>query len=428
MIEIKLREMAEKHGIKTAYQLQTLLNIQPSLAAKWFRNDIKMISFESLNMLCKYFGCGITDILIYTLDKDARKCVRETGASMTARRELDKTREIRKRVKEFTAAQFDEIKESDTKSKKKVGRATKDSNTGINNVENEGVIIDSGTNFDTPIKNPQTDSILLNHSLSDTVQSKDTKFDDTKSKNIKSSDAQSDNTTQSGFYNDIYFVNNTGKTILQLLDEAKVKVRQEIEEQYAEEVRRLPNLYKDNPDSLDKFMKGSLKKPLTTRVWDVGYDEQNKKRLRKRLVNIDGRDWLADEDLVALDPDEQVRDYDKDEIVRLGDLQVYKSARRKFGLPQVPASDASDNEPLKSTVQEKTAKTNPPALPDGDTWITTEEIAERLGLSKKSVTDYINKGILPSWQAMERTPHFVKESDYPAFEAYYRKLTGKSKP
>jgi DNA-binding Xre family transcriptional regulator/DNA-binding XRE family transcriptional regulator len=95
-----------------------------------------------------------------------------------------------------------------------------------------------------------------------------------------------------------------------------------------------------------------------------------------------------------------------------------------------PAADikpASKGEPLKSVVREKTAKTKLPVLPDGDAWITTEEIAERLGLSKKSVTDYINKKNLPSWQAAKRTPHYVKESDYPAFEAYYRNLTGKSK-
>jgi hypothetical protein len=58
--------------------------------------------------------------------------------------------------------------------------------------------------------------------------------------------------------------------------------------------------------------------------------------------------------------------------------------------------------------------------------LTTADIAKRLGLSKKSVTDYINKGILTAVQPKgARTPHYVKESDYPAFELYYRNLTGK---
>ncbi len=63
---------------------------------------------------------------------------------------------------------------------------------------------------------------------------------------------------------------------------------------------------------------------------------------------------------------------------------------------------------------------------DGENYLTTAVIAERLGLSMKSVTDYINKGILPTIQPKgARTPHFVKESDYLAFELYYRNLTGK---
>jgi DNA-binding Xre family transcriptional regulator len=92
-----------------------------------------------------------------------------------------------------------------------------------------------------------------------------------------------------------------------------------------------------------------------------------------------------------------------------------------------PAADiklASDNEPKTSHAPKK-ATTSLPQLPDGDQWITTGEIAGRLGLSKKSVTDYINKGVLPSSQVAKGTPHYVKESDYPAFEAYYRNLTGK---
>ncbi len=230
---------------------------------------------------------------------------------------------------------------------------------------------------------------------------------------------QSDNTTQNASDNGIYFVNNTGKTILQLLDEAKVKVRQENEEQYAEKVRESPYLYKDNPESLDKFMKKSLKKPLMTRMWNVGYDEQNKKWLRKRLVSMDGTiGWLADEDLAELDPDELVRDYDKSEIVRLGDLRIYKSLKRKSASTTRKVARATQS--VKHTQSASTTQS------DNKELLTTAVIAKRLGLSKKSVTDYINKGVLPTIQPKGKgTPHFVKESDYPAFELYYRNLTGK---
>jgi hypothetical protein len=91
-------------------------------------------------------------------------------------------------------------------------------------------------------------------------------------------------------------------------------------------------------------MKGSLKKPLMTRVGNVDYDRENKKGVRKRLVHLEGAGWLTDEDLAALDPDELVRDYDKSEIVRLGDLRVYKSARRKAGLPPLEEDRLKEEE------------------------------------------------------------------------------------
>jgi DNA-binding Xre family transcriptional regulator len=70
MIKVKIKEIAEKNGITTAYQLQKTLGIQPSLAAKWYRNDLKMIGFDSLNTLCKAFACLPSDILIYVADED----------------------------------------------------------------------------------------------------------------------------------------------------------------------------------------------------------------------------------------------------------------------------------------------------------------------------------------------------------------------
>jgi putative transcriptional regulator len=71
MIKPNIKEIAEKNGITTAYQLQKLIGIQPSLAAKWYRNDLKMIGFESLNTLCKAFNCQVGDLVVFTPDDDA---------------------------------------------------------------------------------------------------------------------------------------------------------------------------------------------------------------------------------------------------------------------------------------------------------------------------------------------------------------------
>jgi DNA-binding Xre family transcriptional regulator/predicted DNA-binding transcriptional regulator AlpA len=104
------------------------------------------------------------------------------------------------------------------------------------------------------------------------------------------------------------------------------------------------------------------------------------------------------------------------------DLMIYEPTTRNASTTQ---NVARATQSAKHTQNANTTQ----FVSDNERLLTTADIAERLGLSKKSVTDYINKGILPTIQPKgARTPHFVKESDYPAFELYYRNLTGKSKP
>jgi DNA-binding Xre family transcriptional regulator len=58
--------------------------------------------------------------------------------------------------------------------------------------------------------------------------------------------------------------------------------------------------------------------------------------------------------------------------------------------------------------------------------MTTEQVAQRLEpiagkiLSKKRITECINKGILKSTQHGKRSPHLISEADYLAFEPLYR--------
>ena len=68
MVKIRIQELAKEKGITTAYQLQKEMNIHPSLAAKWFRNNLSSISFASLDALCVFFDCQINDLLEYTKD------------------------------------------------------------------------------------------------------------------------------------------------------------------------------------------------------------------------------------------------------------------------------------------------------------------------------------------------------------------------
>jgi DNA-binding Xre family transcriptional regulator len=78
MIKVSIREIAIKKGIKTAYQLQKLMNLQPSQAAKLYRNDLKMIGLDTLDNLCEAFDCEPSDILKYSSDRaKARNTVTE---------------------------------------------------------------------------------------------------------------------------------------------------------------------------------------------------------------------------------------------------------------------------------------------------------------------------------------------------------------
>jgi DNA-binding Xre family transcriptional regulator len=70
MITVRIREMAEKRGIMTAYQLQKAMDVAPSLAAKWWTNDMRMIGIDTLSRLCKTLRCKPSDILVYSADED----------------------------------------------------------------------------------------------------------------------------------------------------------------------------------------------------------------------------------------------------------------------------------------------------------------------------------------------------------------------
>jgi DNA-binding Xre family transcriptional regulator len=65
VITIRIREVAQKRGITTAYQLQKLTGAQPSQAARWYRNELKMISFDTLDLLCRKLDCAPSDLIAY---------------------------------------------------------------------------------------------------------------------------------------------------------------------------------------------------------------------------------------------------------------------------------------------------------------------------------------------------------------------------
>jgi excisionase family DNA binding protein len=102
MIKVSIRKVAFERGVTTAYQLQKLMNIQPSLAARWYKDDLKMIGIKSLNNLCEMLECQPSDLLVYTSAKDlVRKPVRETiaAADSASDKDLLSTAEVASRLK-----------------------------------------------------------------------------------------------------------------------------------------------------------------------------------------------------------------------------------------------------------------------------------------------------------------------------------------
>lgn len=58
MITVTIRERAEKCGITTAYQLQKAMDVSPTIAARLWRGDFKMVGVQdTLNSLCRVLKC-----------------------------------------------------------------------------------------------------------------------------------------------------------------------------------------------------------------------------------------------------------------------------------------------------------------------------------------------------------------------------------
>jgi DNA-binding Xre family transcriptional regulator len=63
-LHVRIREVAQSRGIKTAYRLQKDVDLSPSNAAKLYRNDIVQISIETLSKLCTVLDCTPNDLLV----------------------------------------------------------------------------------------------------------------------------------------------------------------------------------------------------------------------------------------------------------------------------------------------------------------------------------------------------------------------------
>ena len=68
MINTHINEICQKRGIETAYQLQKAMNIHPTPAYALFNDNVKMISLETLDKLCRVLKTTPAKLITYEDD------------------------------------------------------------------------------------------------------------------------------------------------------------------------------------------------------------------------------------------------------------------------------------------------------------------------------------------------------------------------
>ena len=63
-LQIKIREVAQSRGIKTAYQLQKRANLAPTTAARLYRNNVTLMTIETLDKLCDSLDCDAGELFV----------------------------------------------------------------------------------------------------------------------------------------------------------------------------------------------------------------------------------------------------------------------------------------------------------------------------------------------------------------------------
>jgi DNA-binding Xre family transcriptional regulator len=70
MIEIRVKDAANKAGITSGYQLDKAAGFGPGMSQRIFEGDFRRIDLNTLNTLCNVLHCTPNDILRFTPDQD----------------------------------------------------------------------------------------------------------------------------------------------------------------------------------------------------------------------------------------------------------------------------------------------------------------------------------------------------------------------
>jgi putative transcriptional regulator len=63
-LQLKIRQVAERRGLRTAYALQKAAGLTPSNASRLFNHEVKQLSLETLGRLCAVLDCEVGDLIV----------------------------------------------------------------------------------------------------------------------------------------------------------------------------------------------------------------------------------------------------------------------------------------------------------------------------------------------------------------------------
>ena len=67
-VSLRVKELAEKRGITSAYQLKEAVGINSTAALNIWKGNTNRITFEMMAKLCDYFGVKPGSLFTYTED------------------------------------------------------------------------------------------------------------------------------------------------------------------------------------------------------------------------------------------------------------------------------------------------------------------------------------------------------------------------
>jgi putative transcriptional regulator len=111
----------------------------------------------------------------------------------------------------------------------------------------------------------------------------------------------------------------------------------------------------------------------------------------------------------------------KPQAVKVEDNPTQKTAQGSADEPTEREKPASTSETLKKPVTARTIS----KVAEG--MLTLQQVADTLGIKRKSVNDYVGKQLKTSQPSGPGTAHYISETDYLDFEAWYKENILKQK-